>query len=309
MWPPRQSHGPRGSGRRGAPPAARRTRRPCLARGDDPPRRLSRALAPPSSTERPPRGADRPRPRYRDVRCLNARPGRCWRPRRPGSGIGELHRLAARSSECWTVASSAGEPPATAPTNRFSVPVLRGCLTACKSAAGDHGGARTNLRSAARSWRVPPTRRRAPFRPVGCICGLGRPLDETSRRTWPPRQRHGPQGAGRRACTARHSHTRRPCLARGDDPPRRPSRALAPPPQTGRPPRGADRPRPRYRDLRCPSARPADADRLRRPGSGSGSFIGWRRAPRSAGPPPRAPENSRPLRPPIVSVLLFFVAA
>ena len=47
-------------------------------------------------------------------------------------------------------------------------------LTECKSAAGDHAGARTNLRSAASSRDAAPARSAGHSRPVGCICWLGR---------------------------------------------------------------------------------------------------------------------------------------
>jgi hypothetical protein len=45
--------------------------------------------------------------------------------------------------------------------------------TTCRSAAGHHGSARTNLGSAARAWRVPPERRRASLQPVGCMREFG----------------------------------------------------------------------------------------------------------------------------------------
>src|SRR5687768_13478281 len=49
-----------------------------------------------------------------------------------------------------------------------------GCrLTKCKSAAGAHVGALTNLRSLKPSRGVPPERSPALDRPVGCICWLG----------------------------------------------------------------------------------------------------------------------------------------
>jgi LDH2 family malate/lactate/ureidoglycolate dehydrogenase len=46
------------------------------------------------------------------------------------------------------------------------------CLTTCASAAGPQAGAHTNLRSTARSRKVPPERGSAPLRPVGCMRGL-----------------------------------------------------------------------------------------------------------------------------------------
>ena len=50
-----------------------------------------------------------------------------------------------------------------------------GCgLATCASAAGDHAGARTNLRFLSGThWRAPPDRSLAPLRPDGCIRGSG----------------------------------------------------------------------------------------------------------------------------------------
>jgi hypothetical protein len=46
----------------------------------------------------------------------------------------------------------------------------------CASAAGDHGSARTNLRSTDRQRRSVPEPMVPPLRPVGCMRGLGRSL-------------------------------------------------------------------------------------------------------------------------------------
>jgi len=64
-----------------------------------------------------------------------------------------------------------GTYPATASTITNAVAALLGCLTTCASAAGDHPGARTNLRSTDRHRRSVPERSSGPTGPsAACAC-------------------------------------------------------------------------------------------------------------------------------------------